>query len=188
MSQTPNSIEVPNLDSTKFSKKKRNTNSSIKPPRGRKKSQNKSKPLQVNLPIPSLNDAKPISTINEENILRIEESQGNFTTLSSKIYPVIFSEEHASMNEPSDQENEGSYQEDDPVESALKKLRCDDPESILNTLLDLSSELSLAHESMAENPNCKNLLKELLTIIDKFNMPELSSNNYLKLIISVILN
>jgi hypothetical protein len=185
MSQTPNSKQAASLDSSKFSKKKRSRNSSIKPPRGRSKTQNKSQRSQLNLPTELSNDVMPTSTINEENLMRIQESQGNFTTVFQEIIPAPISEEDHPPSEPSDEENDESNQEEDPVELALKNLKSDDPDYILNTLLDLSTGLSLAHESVAENSKCKDLLRELLSIIDKFNMPELSSNNYyIKLIIS----
>jgi hypothetical protein len=57
----------------------------------------------------------------------------------------------------------------------VEKLRSEDFPEILSTLFELCSELSLSSDSLAEDPNCSQLMKELLKIFDKFNSPELSS-------------
>ena len=46
---------------------------------------------------------------------------------------------------------------------------------VLNALYDLCTELSLANDSVADDSNCQNVIKELIELLDKFyTLPEIS--------------
>lgn len=61
------------------------------------------------------------------------------------------------------------------LKAAIDGLKSEDDMAVLNTLYELSSNLSLANDSIAEDPNCVVLLKELLVQIDKYYIfPEIA--------------
>jgi hypothetical protein len=70
----------------------------------------------------------------------------------------------------------GSRKQIDFIKKAIENLKCEDEIFILNTLCDLSSELSMANDSVAEDPNCHNLIKALIVLLDKFpGLPDITS-------------
>jgi hypothetical protein len=68
-----------------------------------------------------------------------------------------------------------SNRNDDLIISAIEVLKSEDVEEISEVLHELSEKLSIAHESIAENPNCPNLIKELVKMMSKSQEPELLS-------------
>jgi hypothetical protein len=64
----------------------------------------------------------------------------------------------------------------DFIRRALETLKSDDEMIILNCLCDLSSELSMANDNVAEDVNCQILIRELIILFDKFYMlPDIPS-------------
>jgi hypothetical protein len=64
----------------------------------------------------------------------------------------------------------------DFIRRALETLKSDDEMIILNCLCDLSSELSMANDNVAEDVNCQVLIRELIILFDKFYMlPDIPS-------------
>lgn len=62
------------------------------------------------------------------------------------------------------------------IKKSLETLKIDDEMIVLNTLTELCSELSMANDNLAEDPNCHNLIKELIVLLDKFYMlPDVGS-------------
>ena len=62
---------------------------------------------------------------------------------------------------------------------SLESLKTSNEEVILSTLIELTSELSIANDSLAHDINCQALLKELIIILEKYYTAEiLSKNNY----------
>lgn len=62
------------------------------------------------------------------------------------------------------------------IKRALESLKIEDEMVILNTLNELCSELSMANDNLAEDPNCHNLIKELIILLDKYYMlPDVGS-------------
>lgn len=60
------------------------------------------------------------------------------------------------------------------IKETLDRLKIEDEIGILNTLYELSSTLSMSNDNIAEDPNCVNLIKEIVTVLDKsLYMPEL---------------
>ena len=63
------------------------------------------------------------------------------------------------------------------IKKALENLKIEDEMVILNTLNELCSELSMANDNLTEDPNCHNLIKELIILLDKYYMlPDVGSN------------
>ena len=60
----------------------------------------------------------------------------------------------------------------------IEAIRSEDLHEISEVLCELSEELSIAPESIAENSNCTNLIKELLKLLDKLQIPEIQSKKY----------
>lgn len=66
------------------------------------------------------------------------------------------------------------------IKRALEQLKNEDEMIVLNCLCDLSSELSMANDNVAEDSNCQLLIKELITLFDKFYMlPDIGSIYYI---------
>jgi hypothetical protein len=61
------------------------------------------------------------------------------------------------------------------IKRALEQLKCDDDMIVLNCLCDLSSELSMANDNVADDANCQTLIKELIVLFDKFILPDIGS-------------
>ena len=62
------------------------------------------------------------------------------------------------------------------IKRALESLKSEDEMSVLNSLCELSSELSMANDAVADDPNCQVLIKELINLFDKFyGLPDISS-------------
>jgi hypothetical protein len=68
------------------------------------------------------------------------------------------------------------------LKKALETIKSEDEMTVLNCLCELSSELSMANDNLAEDVNCQTLIKELIILFDKFYMlPDISSKiNYIK--------
>ena len=64
---------------------------------------------------------------------------------------------------------------DDVILTTLEILKSENFEEICDVMSELSEKLSLAHESIAENPNCTQLIKELIKLLEKYQIPELLS-------------
>jgi hypothetical protein len=63
------------------------------------------------------------------------------------------------------------------INRALDGLKSEDEMIVLNCLCELSSELSMANDNLAEDTNCQALIKELIILFDKFYMlPDIGSN------------
>ena len=63
----------------------------------------------------------------------------------------------------------------DMIKYSLEGLKSNDDIEILNCLYELSSNLSLANDTIAEDPNCISLIKELVVQLDKYSFfPELT--------------
>jgi hypothetical protein len=63
------------------------------------------------------------------------------------------------------------------IKRALEGLKNEDEMIVLNCLCELSSELSMANDNLAEDSNCQALIKELIVLFDKFYMlPDIGSN------------
>lgn len=72
------------------------------------------------------------------------------------------------------------------IKRALESLKSEDEMFVLNALCELSSELSMANDSVADDINCQALIRELICLFDKFySLPDISSKK-LKLIITNI--
>jgi hypothetical protein len=70
----------------------------------------------------------------------------------------------------------GGKKQIDFLKKAIENLKCEDEIFVLNVLCDLSSELSMANDSVAEDPNCHNLIKALIVLLDKFPaLPDITS-------------
>ena len=66
------------------------------------------------------------------------------------------------------------------LKKALDEFSSDDDMIILNGLYELSSNLSLANDSIVEDPNCLNIIKELIKQLDKvFYLPEIAITSVL---------
>jgi hypothetical protein len=66
----------------------------------------------------------------------------------------------------------------DFIKRTLENLKIEDEMVILNTLTELCSELSMANDNLAEDPNCHSLIKELIILLDKYYMlPDVGSKN-----------
>jgi hypothetical protein len=62
------------------------------------------------------------------------------------------------------------------IKRALESLKSDDEIIVLNALCELTSDLSLASDSVADDVNCQVLIKELILLFDKFyTLPDISS-------------
>jgi hypothetical protein len=64
---------------------------------------------------------------------------------------------------------------EDIISTCLEIFKSEDIEEISEIMNELSEKLSIAHESIAENPNCTQLIKELIKLLEKYQIPELSS-------------
>jgi len=63
------------------------------------------------------------------------------------------------------------------IKKAIENLKVDDEMMVLNALCELRSDLSLASDSVADDVNCQNLIKELIGLFDKYNsLPDISCN------------
>jgi hypothetical protein len=63
------------------------------------------------------------------------------------------------------------------VKRALEGLKIEDEMVVLSVLSELSSELSMASETVGDDINIPNLIKELILLFDKYYMlPDISSN------------
>jgi|LauGreDrversion4_2_1035121.scaffolds.fasta_scaffold498878_3 hypothetical protein len=58
---------------------------------------------------------------------------------------------------------------------SLENLKTNNDEIILTTLIELTSELSIANDSLAHDINCQALIKEIIIILDKYFSPEILS-------------
>ena len=66
------------------------------------------------------------------------------------------------------------------IKRALDGIKSDDEMQVLNSLCDLSSELSMASDAVADDSNCQVLIKELIGLFDKFyGLPDISSTIFL---------
>lgn len=66
------------------------------------------------------------------------------------------------------------------IKRALDGIKSDDEMQVLNSLCDLSSELSMASDAVADDSNCQVLIKELIGLFDKFyGLPDISSKIFL---------
>lgn len=64
----------------------------------------------------------------------------------------------------------------DFIKSTLEGFKSNDEMQILSTLTELCSQLSLANDSLGENPNYNELIKQLIVLFDKYPMiPDISS-------------
>lgn len=64
----------------------------------------------------------------------------------------------------------------DFIKAALEGFKSNDEMMILSTLTDLCSQLSLANDSLGENANYNELIKQLIVLFDKYPMlPDISS-------------
>jgi hypothetical protein len=67
------------------------------------------------------------------------------------------------------------------LKESIEVLKGEDEITILNTLYSLSTELSMANDAVADDPNCQGLIKQLVVLLDKFVMlPDISCKLTLK--------
>jgi hypothetical protein len=65
------------------------------------------------------------------------------------------------------------------IKRALEGLKIEDEMVVLSVLSELSSELSMASDTVGDDVNIHYLVKELITLFDKYYMlPDISSKNY----------
>lgn len=102
---------------------------------------------------------------------------------------VLIKKESNEVKDESDKENEEeeeSNQDEEPEDNNFISLFLKNLDSIkinnneinelIPMLFDLTSNLSLAHESIAENQNCVSLIKELISLLIIYRESEISSN------------
>jgi len=62
------------------------------------------------------------------------------------------------------------------IKKAIEMIKNEDEMIVLNSLQILSSELSMANDAVAEDVNCQILIKEIISLFDKFfGLPDISS-------------
>jgi hypothetical protein len=62
------------------------------------------------------------------------------------------------------------------IKKALQVIKQDDEMLVLACLSELSSQLSMANDNLADDVNCQTLIRELVLLFDKFCMlPDISS-------------
>jgi hypothetical protein len=65
------------------------------------------------------------------------------------------------------------------IKRALEGLKIEDEMVVLSVLSELSSDLSMANDTVGDDMNIHYLIKELVVLFDKYYMlPEISSNKY----------
>jgi hypothetical protein len=63
------------------------------------------------------------------------------------------------------------------IEISLESLRSNDDMDVLSALYSLSSDLSLANDSVVEDPSMVPLVKELIILFDRCLMPDIACKN-----------
>jgi hypothetical protein len=65
------------------------------------------------------------------------------------------------------------------IKAALEGIKSDDDMAVLSVLAELSSQLSMASDTVGDDVNMQMLIKEMIGLFDKFDMiPDISSKNY----------